>query len=70
MYMVGHDDITSDRPAVAPMCVPPFVNYNRRNVSGSEECTAFESAGGDEIDRPIDPNAFEPAQNADAFAHL
>src|SRR5437868_14102244 len=66
MNMIGHDHIAANCPTVTIVRIPPFIGQNPRNFIGSENWPAFKSARCDEIGRPIDPNAFEPAQ---MFAH-
>ena len=62
MNMIGHDHIAANCPTVTIVRISPFIGQNPRNFIGSENWPAFKSARCDEIGRPIDPNAFEPAQ--------
>jgi len=62
MNMIGHDHIAANCPTVTIVRIQPFIGQNSRSFVGSEDWSAFKSARCDEIGRPIDPNAFEPAQ--------
>src|SRR5437016_12406652 len=62
MHMVGHPDIASDRPAMAIMGISPLVNQYCCDFFSGQNRSSLESAGGDEIDRPVDPDTLEPAQ--------
>src|SRR6266550_106483 len=62
VHMLRHDDIAADRPAVAIMRGPPFFDQNTGDCVRRQNCSPTKGARRDEIDRPIDPDAFEPAQ--------
>ena len=62
MNMIGHDHIAANCPTVTIVRIQPFIGQNSRSFVRSEDWSAFKSARCDEIGRPIDPNAFEPAQ--------
>src|SRR5213080_3418797 len=58
--MIRHDDITPDRPAVAFARLLPFVDQNLCHFFRDENRPSFESTCRNEVNRPIDPDAFEP----------
>jgi hypothetical protein len=64
VYMVGHDDVATNGPAVALSRGTPFVKQNCGRFSRRQNRAALESAGGDEIDRMFDPNPMQPAEVA------
>jgi len=62
MHVIWHNNIAPDGPTVATVCAPPFVSQDFCAFLRGKNWSPRQSARCDEIDRPIDPNAFEPAQ--------
>src|SRR5712672_1877484 len=57
-----HHHIASDSPAVTAMRFPPFVDEYFCNFFRCQNRSSIESAGGEKINRPINPYSFEPTQ--------
>ena len=67
MNMIGHDDITPNSPAVTRASGAPLLHENPDCFILSEDSLSVTDAGGDVVDRKIDPNTSEPSQ---MFMHI
>ena len=59
MHVVGHNDVTADRPTMADAGSAPFIGENCSNGCRRENATSMERARCDKINRINDPNPVE-----------
>jgi len=58
----SEDDVATDRPSVASAGFPPFLDENSGDRGSGKDGPPPKSAGGNVVNRLIDPDALEPAQ--------
>jgi len=62
MDVVGHDNISTDRPAMTCSSGVPFIDQNCGDIWRSQNVTAAKRAGGNKINRLLDPDAVQPLE--------
>jgi hypothetical protein len=59
MNVIGHDHVTTDRPAMAFTCGAPLLDKDLSDVGCGQNATPVKSTSREEVNGMIDPNPVE-----------